>query len=75
MNEQCFERMQFTGLKDKYGKEIYEGDVVQFQMAGVLLTREVDWDEYRHGWSQIPMNPLDMEIIGNIYDDPKLLTH
>ena len=75
--------MQFTGLLDKSGKEIYEGDIVQINK----IRREV---EYREGCF-FPFNGGDCgccssedswlneknknyEIIGNIYESPELLT-
>lgn len=70
--------MQFTGLTDKNGKEIYEGDIVQWG-AGVketVIFRAAKFCiEGIDGYS-IPMlkkDCTDFEIIGNIYENPDLL--
>jgi len=68
--------MQFTGLKDKNGKEIYEGDAVKFwsnELIGFIY-----WSEStaRFEISQGHFNIVDIsksEIIGNIYENPELL--
>lgn len=86
------ELMQYTGLKDKNGKEIYEGDIVTFEDAecdaegyhdNVFLNRGVVfYDEISMCYSftnrqTIDMDDLyipdDVEVIGNIYDNPELL--
>ena len=55
--------MQFTGLLDKNGKEIYEGDITN---VGI-----VEWD---HGqFTERLYAPDDIEVIGNIYSNPELL--
>lgn len=71
-----FELMQFTGLLDKNGNEIYEGDILKTE-SGVC---EVKWYEkgacFRwmfQGNSESPLNYDDREIIGNIYQNPELL--
>lgn len=64
---------QFSGLLDKNGKEIYEGDVIEFMRAGKKKRVVVEWDEYDAGFRYITQNPLDNEIIGNIYENPELL--
>jgi len=75
------ELMQFTGLKDKNGKEIYEGDIVnshaQFEQPYI---REVIWGENcglvfkpLTGFNLCKPNEYHFEIIGNIYENPELL--
>ena len=77
---------QFTGLLDKNGKEIYEGDIVEAWSAGVKaigkVTQRIDglwliypaWQNKRFYYFQPNGNGEDsVEIIGNIYDNPELL--
>lgn len=68
---------QFTGLPDKNGKKIFEGDVVRAMMdwgpAG-MIESVVDigfkkYDGYR--WNYFDLDTI--EIIGNIHDNPELL--
>ena len=77
---------QYTGLKDKNGKEIYEGDIVIAWSQGYQATGEVKqridglwlmYPAYQHGkqWGLCP-NPkggTTVEIIGNIYENPELM--
>jgi hypothetical protein len=75
------ELMEFTGLKDKNGKEIYEGDIVYGLQDGVRLFKgECVWsDEYAcfefgsFGESLQLQEIKEPEVIGNIYENPKLL--
>jgi uncharacterized phage protein (TIGR01671 family) len=74
--------MQFTGLKDRKGKEIYEGDIVNgCQFNGSIAYGKIVWSDFRfviypigkflEGLDYIKSERL--EIIGNIYESPELL--
>lgn len=78
--------MQFTGLKDKNGKEIYEGDWCTAQFRGMqgiqVIQGQIIMDEFMWcidctgcvGDDIFSINrPHDFEIIGNIYENPELI--
>ena len=87
---QDLEIMQFTGLLDKKGVEIYEGDVVKYyDSTKMWLKSEVIWLGGSWGLTT-PENPIalydfvkdyfydaepipELEVIGNIYENPELL--
>ncbi|RSI87087.1 YopX family protein [Streptococcus mitis] len=81
------ELMQSTGLKDKNGNEIFEGDILAFETDDEVINVNVFWDEEHALFmfeskkynEQEPLaelvenNTYPFEIIGNIYENPELL--
>lgn len=71
-----YELMQYTGLHDKNGREVYEGDIVKNEYGKVM---EVQYDprsaafgvgDYYFGTIG---SGKTLEVIGNIFDNPELL--
>jgi len=80
------ELIQFTGLLDKNGKEIYEGDIVEFFDDMDVLRKEpvtfengsfgfiIGWEQEEFlGFNNEWLNLDELEVIGNIYENPELL--
>lgn len=79
--------MQYTGLKDKNGKEIYEGDVVKIGKDKVYV-EFIDgayWfcfnekDRFTYDWirqqnKNLKVESDTFEIIGNLFENPELPT-
>lgn len=69
---------QFTGLKDKKGKKIYEGDVAKLKHCTALYTCTWVPDTACFYWLSNVSNDYstmhhESEIIGNIYENPELI--
>ena len=79
--EGCYHIMQYTGLKDKNGKEIYEGDIVKMEhtdMYGTVWeTFDVkfidDWHGYNFPKNHAHTMSKTFEVIGNIHENPELI--
>lgn len=70
---------QFTGLLDKNGKEIYEGDIITFDnhLQGVsqVVYDYAGFDVVSNNYKTTlrPMMNNHIRVIGNIHDNPELL--
>lgn len=76
------ELMQYTGLRDKNGKEIYEGDIVK-----ITGSKEIDIGKVIYEYNGFIVDVMNMdrfygrvhllekftEVIGNVTDNPELL--
>lgn len=80
---------EYTGLKDKHGKMIFEGDIVKYtqkyELSGnVVMVGTVKWSECYAGWCVTNFTngladrfltnaQCRIEVIGNKFDNPELL--
>ena len=79
--ESCLKLLQYTGLKDKNGVEIYEGSIIRFVLGDYNIREYVEEVVYSDGafWCgnwllfDAKMNDDNLEVLGNIYENPELL--
>ena len=64
---------EFTGLHDKDGKEIYEGDIVEYYHPYCEMEIHEVTFEPEHGYSPLFKYNKGFKIIGNIHENPELL--
>ena len=78
--------MQYTGLKDKNGKEIYEGDIIRIvnnkKTHTKVLIEVVSWNNEQSGFWPFTtrikslfdnLNKNSCEVVGNIHENPELI--
>ncbi len=68
---------QYTGMNDKNGREIYEGDILYINSSQypeiTPYTVKIEWSDIKCGWNITPIGYFEVEVIGNIFENPELV--
>ncbi len=75
------EIMQYTGLKDKNGKDIYQGDIIRHRLQDFEVIDNLETHELKivndiiedNAWVLNAIEYGEAEVIGNIYENPELV--
>lgn len=70
--------IESTGVKDKHGNEIFDGDMIAYEIGGIVFSHIVQYKERTGSYgfetlaAYIITSKLEFEIVGNIYETPNL---
>lgn len=72
-NQDRFVLQQFTGVLDRNGKEIYEGDYLKYDNPKSVLTVEWKAEDQGYDWTGYDVGMNLGEVIGNIFENKDLI--
>ena len=87
-NQNDWELMQYAGLKDKNGVEIFDGDIVSsidfehnreykgivvFDRGGFRVALQIKEFKFKLPFNSFEENESSLQVLGNIYENPELL--
>lgn len=73
LSDYDFVFVQYTGLTDKNGVEIYDGDIVDYPNNGINEVKLEKGCCWLNGHILGHLNPDHLEVIGNVFENPELL--